>query len=258
LVRAEAETTLLGREVTPKPDAARLAAVRAAWTPVRAGLRPVEDLARTRQWRQAAEAFVKAMKEPGFDWPAVVSASEMAALEMAVAFLRAGDLEGHVKLSRIALAAARDSSSLPQVDRAAKGAVLSPRLPPDLVAEAARLVQSAESRSQEEYLAAWLKLARGMAEYRLGEYAQAIKSLSRVAASQENDAKPTALALRAMAAKRLAHDQEADQLLRQAESLRPAMARRLEANQANWPDLQIFDLVRDEARKLLGLPDQPK
>jgi eukaryotic-like serine/threonine-protein kinase len=255
VLRAEAERTILGRAVSPKVEAQTLPKLWASWATLRrlvqTGVKGYQD----GNWPVAAAAFDDSLREPAFDWFGVTEFVALPDLWMGVAFVRAGDAGRHAELCRRLVTRLDESYSPPRhAERAAKICLLSPVLTPELLLQASNGVGLAASGVPELVPESEYRLTKGLLDYRVGRYAEAIESLHKAAATTNVYFQPYALLLRGMAAKRLGRDHEAEQDRQAAKALLPKLAAKVNQVPGDLPYLHIFELLLEEAEPLFAKP----
>lgn len=264
VVRGEVERTLYGRELSPKPDAALLAATRRRWVNVRGLLERGQDLARNQSWTEAAEVFAKARQDPAFAWPKALAQLRGLPSQMSVVFVRAGDSREHEAHCRT-LFDHLPSLGLPsEVERAVRCCALRREVSPELLLQASNLLQATELEVSSLPTSPWRRLARAMVECRAGQLDTALTSLNEVHQLAEESGRTDDLRCRAMAwvfeiiaRHRLGQTADAEALLPEAERGLADVAR--QANDPRgWADWQAMLLGLEEAEKLLGkgIPDR--
>jgi hypothetical protein len=139
---------------------------------------------------------------------------------MAVAFVRAGDHANHERLCRLLFALRSADSSAMDAERFAKVCFLSGKsLPMDIQLRGLELARFAVAKRNRDWGPFWTCHSGGMAEYHAGDLNKALELLLEAEESNEVGCKGGAMVYRAMALKRLGHQDEAAELLRTAEAL---------------------------------------
>lgn len=216
-VRAEAERLIHGREISApvSPEAVSEGARR--WQTILRFVNLGEQLAAQGQWTQASDAFAKATEQPGFDWDIYELRQSILVQEMAVVFVLAGEMGRHRALCETLLARKNHFLPLVTIERYASVYFIQTKdFPSDLKTQAlawARRLAQTEGADR----SSWCWLARGMAEYRQGQFAEALVSLEQAEASTDVYARARARAFWGMASARLGRVQEAREALQEVE-----------------------------------------
>jgi tetratricopeptide (TPR) repeat protein len=219
-----------------------------------------EAFARQTKWKEAREAYIRALDKPAFNWRTAEAHSDAGclALQVGVALVQSGDKESHERLCRRLLAADRGTLSPLTADRYSKTCALGWRnLPPDVRLRALELARRAAGQDRRESAPPswWLCHTAGIAEYYAQNYSRALELLEHAEESDEEAGgkiacKGGAMVFRAMTLKQMGRDEEGRSVLAAAESLlaEPIGAR----SGAKWWDLDICEIGLSEARELFG------
>jgi serine/threonine protein kinase len=263
VARAEAERSVLGREVSPPVTAGLLARAREKWKSVREPLVQGEGFARQGKWKESRDAYVQALEHPSFDWGAAEEASPMRclSLHMGIAFARAGDTTNHQRLCRLLLAlnpdkpatakAERDATAM--AERYAKTCFLHAQgLSPELGQRALESARFAVTNQQErhDHHPGWTRQTGGMAEYYAGDPLQAMEWLEYAEQDESALLKGSTMAYRAMVLKKLNRSDEAARLLQEAEDLFSSSPETKTG--LYWWGSEMYKLALEEARQLIG------
>jgi len=180
-VCSEAERVILGRVVSPPLTTESLAAARRQWEPAYLGLREGEALALKRMWKEARDAYARALAAPAFDWETVCHRIERSSpLKMALVFLMAGDQAQHEELCRRLFGTLTGRNNPTQTEVYASAWFLRTRdLAPDLSRSGLRLLE-ATSPDPKRVGNNWHDLHCGIAYYRNGRFEEAIACLRKV------------------------------------------------------------------------------
>jgi tetratricopeptide (TPR) repeat protein len=206
-----------------------------------------EALARLGSWDEALVTIDKAVElEPADHWYV---------FRAAPLHLRAGDVAGYRRDCRAMLERFQGTESLEIADRTAKTCLLAPDAVPDfnrVQKLADRVVTGTETRGNYR----WFVFVKGLAEYRAGRHAEAVKWLERFGPSADGaQIDASAFAVLAMAQHRLGHQEKGRAALHSAQVLvtqkmpDPSVGRPFDGMWADWLHSQI--LLR-EAEALLG------
>jgi tetratricopeptide (TPR) repeat protein len=236
---------------TQAPPAAPPATKAAA--PVRALLEEGYSLAQQQRWPEARDAYVRAWAESAFEWRVAEAMSpfECLSLHMGIVFVQAEDGANYERLCRLLVSLDPKQVSPNQAERYAKTCSLnSQALPPDLRERALALARFAVANRHRSHDPSWTSLSGGMAEYRAGEWEQAVERCRKAEKSNAIGCQGGAMVYRAIALKQLGREEEARRVLTQAEALlaEPLQMR----SDSNWWDLEICLLALEEARQLIG------
>jgi serine/threonine protein kinase/formylglycine-generating enzyme required for sulfatase activity/Flp pilus assembly protein TadD len=169
--------------------------------------------------------------------------------------LQLGDVEGYRRVCREMLARFRQTSDPGTADRTAKTCLLRPDAVADLE-PVVRLAEQAITGTEKHPAYRWYLMARGMADYRQGQFARVIERLEK---GNRGDidayrAATTSLLL-AMAHHRLGQGGEARQALARARELAEQRLPKPEKGEplgGAWDDWIRFQVLRREAEGLLG------
>jgi hypothetical protein len=231
-------------------NAAWLDQARKRYAPVHHWLAEGDLFLGRRQWRQACDAYKRAIENPVFDWGTVESYHLNLASRLGATFLLARDAEAHERLCRFLFSRLEQMpDSFISFHYSRAWLAKADQGDPDLLQQAVEWSQVARRESDQ------IAMLRGMAEYRLARYEEVLrllkgtqqsKSLARVAVGQ---------LFTAMALSRLGRNEEATALLKQAEV---RLALPLEQLSGDWYyDMAYCQLALDEARQLLGQTNVP-
>ena len=209
--------------------------------------------ARSGRWDQALAAIDKAAElEPANHWYVYHAAT---------LHLRAGDVAGYRRACRAMLERFQDTQAPEVADRTAKACLLLPDSVPEFD-RVQKLADRAVNGTEKHGSYRWFVFAKGLAEYRAGRHAEAVKWLKRFAPNADGahiDA--TVFAVLAMAQHRLGQKEQAHAALHSAQVIfaekmpDPGAGRPFGGDWHEWLHCQI--LLR-EAEALLGKQqDQP-
>jgi len=206
-----------------------------------------EALARVGCWDEAAAALDKAAElDPANHWYP---------FRAAPLHLRAGDVAGYRRVCRAMLEQFHGTQALEIADRTAKTCLLAPAAVPDLdrVHKLADWVVTGTEKRDEYH---WFLFVKGLAEYRAGRHAEAVKWLERFAPGADGaQIDASAFAVLAMAQHRLGQEVKARAALHHGQVIvaekmpDPAAGRPFEGMWQDWLHCQI--LLR-EAETLFG------
>jgi tetratricopeptide (TPR) repeat protein len=211
-----------------------------------------EALARVGCWDEAAAALDKAAElDPANHWYP---------FRAAPLHLRAGDVTGYRRVCRAMLEQFHGTQALEIADRTAKTCLLAPAAVPDLdrVQKLADWVVTGTEKHSEYH---WFLFVKGLAEYRAGRHAEAVKWLERFGPDAHGThVDASGFAVLAMAQHRLRQKEQARAALHSGQAIvaekmpDPAAGRPFEGMWQDWLHSQI--LLR-EAEALLK-PQQQK
>ncbi len=196
-----------------------------------------EALARLGCWDEAAAAIDKAAD--------LDPTNHMYLYQAAPLHLRAGDVAGYRRLSRTMLDRFQEAKEPIVADRTAKTCSLAPGSVPDfdrVQKLADRIVKGTEKDAA--YRA--FVLVKGLAEYRAGRQAEALKWLERFGPHADGSQDVVAFAVRAMAQHRLGQKEQAGAALKSAQAIfaekmpDPAAGRPFDVLWQNWLQCQIL------------------
>jgi tetratricopeptide (TPR) repeat protein len=215
---------------------------------VSAYVQRAESLARQGKWAQAAIDTAKVA-----DWAPL---NHKYWCDLAVLRLAAEDVEGYRWACREMLA--RFEPNAPNVaEQTAKACLLAPDAVRDY-APVMRLAEFAVTGTDSNADYKWFALARGMADYRVGEFSRAIewcnKSLSPGAENPSRDG--LAQAFMAMTHHRLGQADIAREALEKAHAMQQKLPK-LDAGDESWSDVLRLHIVRREAEELLNEKTTP-
>jgi serine/threonine protein kinase/Flp pilus assembly protein TadD len=170
-----------------------------------------------------------------------------------------GDVEGYRRDCREMVARFQGTDDPKIADRTVKTCLLLPDAVDDL-APVFRLAERAVTGTQQHWGYRFFLLSRAMADYRAGDFAQAIDQLNRMLSrkgerwySSDPYLDGTARLFLAMAHQRLGHSEQARQALDQARRLGPRLSKTRGANSLGslWDEALRFHIVRQEAERLV-------
>lgn len=244
LVRDEAETSLLGRVRSDRVDALWLASARGSWASTQSLLDEAENQARHRNWREARDAYIRAMESGPLNWDPRGTLILQLPLKVGVIFALTGERDGYRSLCHELLEHAAETQAY-----YASAALLMPEaLDPALLdqtlrilrREAASLSEEPASRPQDD----WLRLNLAIAEAQAGNTQEASSALAKARGAFNLNAAGIAFAWSGILAARQGNDREAGQLLAKALQLRQKIA---DGNpdplSQHWHEVACFDLV---------------
>jgi hypothetical protein len=96
--RDQAETLILGKQVSEPVTVLSLADARQAWKPITEILEIASRAGRERDFQTARRNYRAAMEHESFTWPAALQSHPDLDLQMAAAFILADDLESYLGL----------------------------------------------------------------------------------------------------------------------------------------------------------------
>ncbi len=173
------------------------------------------------------------------------------ALDSAVVLIRSGDLEGYGRLARAMLDLFIESKDPMVADATAKVNLLLPPAERDWK-RLEMVAQHAVDADAGGVNQPWFFLARGMAAYRIGEFAAAVRWLERAGQSDLGaDHGSTWRSYLAMAETRLGHSERARILLAEAGERIGERAAQRDVG-AGWHNLRIAEMARREADTLIN------
>lgn len=194
-------------------------------------------------WQKAHECFRRVI--------AAGSGSEEEFLWATGAALAAGDTQACEEFCRSVLVLFGNDTTAHSAERCAKQILSLPNAPPDLIQKAA---ERADYALDLEPNSRWKQLAKGMAEYRRGNWAEAVRHLDLPERESPNEICIQALAFGAMARHRLGDSQGARQSL---EQLNGRVAAMVDKGELCDPRFNVWDncaravAVRAEAERLI-------
>ncbi len=251
IVRAEAERLILGREISPPVTAESLASAGKNWQHVSGMLRDGVVHAEKQEWPEARDAFAQALNDGAFVWHSAEQAHDCLSLRMAASFRKAQDNANHDRLCRLLLATPARPTSTVTAERYSRSCLLNwHKLAPEVQQDAIELARFAAANQIAGNTASyWSSSARGMAEYRAGDYKRALEFLLEAEESNEVGCISAAMIYRAMALRQMGRESEAAKVLFAAEALlaEPYKTR----TGASWWDLEISQWALDEARQMM-------
>jgi Flp pilus assembly protein TadD len=199
------------------------------------------------QWKEAAVAMAKLTElDPSdhLNW-----------FNQAPILVEIGDLDGYRRVCREMLERFSKTDRPEIVERTAKTCLLAPDAVDDLKA-VVKLADRALTGTEKSGLYKWFLMARGMADYRAGQYAAAIDRLGKALTPGREYVflDGTAQLFIAMAHHGLGHEAEARQALAKARTLMDQQSPKLDQGQllgGDWSDWLRFQIARREAEALL-------
>lgn len=249
-LRAEAERLILGKEVSPPLDPARVREQRTQWQFVMQLVYAAERLAQLGRWAEARDAYVQALAHPDFDWDPLLFRPSVVSQQVAATFLMAGDEARHLDLCRTLLE--RPAEILPTTTQERNAwvyLVKMDHLPPDLKTRALTAVQLIRQSAEEEN-SAWLWLVCGLAAYREGRTDDALFALDHAGFGGDVTANARLSVIRAMTCQRTGQTNEAAAALQEAEDL---FAQKTPGNSGWWND-GFYQITLQELRSMQRSP----
>jgi serine/threonine-protein kinase len=202
-----------------------------------------------RQWAKVATALAKVVElDPSdhFNWYC-----------LAPVYLELGDKEGYRHVCREMLDRFGKSDQPEIAERTAKTCLLTPDAGVDR-AHVLKLADGAVAAKTNPNLR-WFQLARGMADYREGEFAKAVDGLRQILSPGREVAYLDSMAylFLAMSQQRLGRVEEARESMSKARVVAEEKFPKVDRGQlldANWPDWLRFQIIRREAEELVKPP----
>ncbi|HEV8069049.1 MAG TPA: hypothetical protein VGP76_15030, partial [Planctomycetaceae bacterium] len=202
---------------------------------------------RSGRWDEALAAIDKAVQlDPANHWYL---------FQAAPLHLRAGDVAGYRRVCAAMLERFQDTQVPEIADRTAKTCLLLPDAVPDFD-RAQKLADRAVTGTEKQGNYRWFVFSKGLAEYRAGRHAEAVKWLERFGPHADGaHVEASAFAVLAMAQHRLGQKEKARTALKGARAIfaekmpDPAASRPFDGMWADWLHCQI--LIR-EAEALFG------
>jgi serine/threonine-protein kinase len=202
------------------------------------------------QWKQAVAALARLVEltpEDHFGW-----------YQLAPLQLELGDMEGYRRVCREMLKRFGETDQLETAERTAKTCLLIPNSGVDRGLPV-KLAERAANRSAGQANAKWFHLAKGIADYREGQFPSALERLGKSLSpgSEVIYLDSMAYLFLAMAHQRLGQGEEAQQALYKARFLMNEHFPKLERGQflgPDWADWLRFQIVRREAEALIKTP----
>jgi eukaryotic-like serine/threonine-protein kinase len=211
VLQHQAETTILGRRISPTVEAQFLKARREEWSPTQALLDEFEQFGRRRAWQPAKAALVQVLESGPLNWDQHGNRVSDLAHKAAVVFAITGDWERYQRLldqiTRIALVD-QPYYSLP---------LLAGLEPQSRLAE--RIAAGWRTRHQPaDVVEVWDRICWGEAEFRAGHPKAALAVLEPALSHHRLEASGIAHAYSALAATAHQLNEQATQFLRTARS----------------------------------------
>jgi eukaryotic-like serine/threonine-protein kinase len=197
-----------------------------------------DALARFGRWDEALAAIDKAAElEPANHWY-VYHAAPL--------YLRAGDVAGYRRACRAMLERFQNTQTPEVADRTAKTCLLLPDAVPDFD-RVQKLADRAVSGTEKHPYYHWFVFAKGLAEYRAGRFAEAVKWLNRFGPNADGGhSDASAFAVLAMAQDRLGQKQPAHAALHSAQTIfaakrpDPGAGRPFDSGWYEWLHCEVF------------------
>jgi tetratricopeptide (TPR) repeat protein len=205
-----------------------------------------------RQWAKVATALAKVVEQDPTD--------HLNWYNLAPVYLELGDKEGYRRVCREMLDRFGKSDQREIAERIAKTCLLAPDAGVDR-AHVVNLADRALAAGANHPLLKFFHLARGMADYREGEFAKAVDRL-RLSLSPGKEVTyldSTAYLFLAMAQQKLGQVEEAQESMSKARVLADEKFPKVDRGQlldANWPDWLRFQIIRREAEELVKVRAQ--
>jgi WD40 repeat protein/serine/threonine protein kinase len=210
------------------------------------GIARVQALARRGRWREAETVLARVIELDPSD--------HMAWYRQSTLLLEVGDVEGYRRVCRAMLERFGGTQEPNVAERTAKTCLLMPEAVADLQ-PVLKLAEQAVTKTEQHGDYRWFLVARGMADYRNGRFAEARDKLRGVLAmgSEARYCDDTARLFLAMADHRLGHVDEARRALDEARAL---MEQQLpkpdrEGLEDGWDDWLRCQSARREAEQLI-------
>jgi hypothetical protein len=253
LARNEAEKLIHGQRVSLPIHSDYLRRARHAWKPVGELIDKANWAARRREWAQATDLFLGAMRHEQFDWTAAAHHEPGLEEKIACVLIVGGDVENYRKLREEILV----DTIAGQTEYARVVLLSAGDLPARLHARALAVAsgngnQSAriEEPSQGE---AWHALTQGMVEYRSSRFGAARSALRSALGAFNLNCSGTANAFAAMTESQLGHSEAAETHLGAAEGSYQQVTGGGDWGR-RWSDRAVFMIALEEARSLLNSP----
>ena len=221
--------------------------------PLQANLQRGRAACLAKSWQAAAASFHEALQQPIFDWDVANHYLPTPDHWIALAFVRSGDFEGHLR-------ACKQFATVERIPvDPARGVLHTMLLPanptPELLTLASNALPKSESVFTSEYELAWFRFHRSLLEYRSGRYADALTSARQAAEWGGKFCRVHSLIIQSMACQRLGQETEARRLWQQA-AHSIAELRKEPKHLINVCNLLLIELLFEEAGGLLGLDGQ--
>ena len=169
------------------------------------------------EWARAVEGVRKSIRD---DEDKMQNTSGWATL--AAVYLLAERWDDHQELCNQLFELYSNSNEPTALDRAAKACLLAPpeaEVPSEMIRKAVGMARRSITLDAPEYLQPWFHLGCGIAEFRAGEYDEALNFLQRPRVSLDSKRNVVSCAYQAMAYKKRGDDSDADACLKKAEEL---------------------------------------